>query len=241
MAGLDHDVVPRDRYPGRRPGAWRIPVASGDGDLESFIDQAIAVIIQCVEDLGSAGFDGRIAVVAIGIISHVTQGLRDGILRYQGISKSVAVSIRIPGCAVCFINLSVAVIIQTVELVFSCTGVDTRLRIVAIATIGYIEPGLAHGIQCYRCISVSIAISILVPRGPCRTVENGECPIARTGENGIVPNDGVGRCASIRKWRLGHPVQLQGIAGRVGGHPIINDTPIQYAQRAGQCGGFCKT
>ena len=99
MAGLDHDVVPRDRYPGRRPGAWRIPVASGDGDLESFIDQAIAVIIQCVEDLGSAGFDGRIAVVAIGIISHVTQGLRDGILRYQGISKSIAVGIRIPGCA----------------------------------------------------------------------------------------------------------------------------------------------
>ena len=102
-----------------------------------FIDHAVAVIVHAVAQLDRTRVGRALAVIAVRVVHHITQGGVAGSGVHAGIAVAITVAVRVPGAGVQSIRLvkrAVAVIVHAVAVLISI-GIDGRISIIAIRVV----------------------------------------------------------------------------------------------------------
>ena len=148
-------------------GYGRIAVAVGIkilvAILTGFIQAAAAVIINTVADFHRAGMNGRIRIVAIRVVGHITRRLNGILDENSRITVVVPVTVLIPGHTT-FVRIAVTVVIDTVPAEFGSGRINGGIIVVTIAVIRDIPGRLKYGLRGHSGVAEFITVDILVPR-----------------------------------------------------------------------------
>ena len=178
----------------------------------SAVDEAVAVVVAQVANLGRDRVYIRVGVVAVVVVVDVAGRHCAGERGRKRIAIVVDIRVGVPGERVdriVFVDCAVAVIVVPVA-VFAGTGVGRRLRVVAIGIVGD-ETG--RDVACYvrgRGIAETIGVGVVVPR---RRI--GRIVLVRGAVAVVVVAVAVlGRTREGRGLRIVAVRRIRGVAGR---------------------------
>ena len=135
--------------------------------VEAFVGAAVTVVVEAITELSSAGVDGRVGVVAVGVVRDVAGGGVAGCHRVGGVAVAVAVGVEVPGglahgVVVVVIHQAVAVVVVAVAELGGA-GVDGRVGVVAVGVVGHVAFGSVAGGHPSGRIAEAVAVGVGVP------------------------------------------------------------------------------
>ena len=143
-----------------RPVSVAIQVFVPDGT--AFIHNTVAIVVDTITNLFGRRINTRIGIVAIAVPVGIPARVGDRDSSVGVSAVSIAVIIPVPGLTA-FINVAVAVIVNTVFTDFRLSGIDVMIGIVAIRIVGYKTGRLINGNNGNSIVAVGIAVQILIP------------------------------------------------------------------------------
>ncbi len=160
------DVPARERagQGGHNGVAVRVAVAVAVvGGLHPLIRRPVAVVVRPVAGLGPARLDGRVAVVAVGVVGDTP---RDRAARRRRASRTVPIDVAVGvvvGVGRIFVGRAVAVVVDAVADGLARAGVNRRARIVAVRARRDVPDGLIARHR-RRGGAVAVDVHVGVPR-----------------------------------------------------------------------------
>ena len=150
------------------------------------VHYAIAVIVYSVAGFSRAGVDGRITVVAVRVVGHVTANGK--CLKNIGIAVAVSVEILVPEGAT-LIGHAIAIIVKTIAA-FGRAGIDGRIAIVTVAGHRGGKNTAAKHLIITGTVTVAVRILVVlgtaVIRNAVAVIINAVTNLRCRGMNGVV-------------------------------------------------------
>ena len=82
--------------------------------VEALVGGSVAVVVHAVTDLGRAGVDRGVGVVAVGVVLDETGGCFTGLGRLTGVAVAVAVAVLVEGAGHVLVGRPVAIVVASV-------------------------------------------------------------------------------------------------------------------------------
>ena len=193
----------------------------------ALVGLSVAVVVDAIAQLGGAGVDGAVGVVAVGVVGDIACGQRAGIGRGRGVTEAVAVVVGVEGARVCgvvLVGLSVAVVVDVVAQLGGA-GVDCAVGVVAVGTVGHPCPlWLGAGIGGGGGIAKAIAVGVAIPGARHPFVD--ETIAIVVGAIAQLWSAGVDVCVGVVAVVAGGHIAAEGIAALGGGGVIAEAVDI---------------
>jgi hypothetical protein len=135
--------------------AVSIGVAIPDRADTPFVDLSVAVIVREIAHLGGSRVDFFVAVVAIGVVVDVAEGLVTPFGTHGPIAVTVPIGVLVPSAAL--VDLPVAVIVHAVAGVVDA-GVNRGITVVTVVIVAGVAGGLIASLSSDGRIAVAVSV-----------------------------------------------------------------------------------